>query len=126
MLDRGVGLVDPVIGQVLGHRDAVDVEDHPGARAVLEGRQPGHRVAVLAIGHEAVSADLLLRDPGAGLGAGQPFLRLQEPECRGTVARIELAGGATDHRRMTVCHDGVEHRGQGRDAIDLDHERAEL
>ena len=50
VLDRGFGLVNPIIDQVLRNRDAVDVEDHPAARAILEGRQPGHRVAVLPSG----------------------------------------------------------------------------
>ena len=31
VLDRGVGIVDPVVGQVVGHRDTVDIEDHPAS-----------------------------------------------------------------------------------------------
>jgi hypothetical protein len=60
MLDRHVGLVDPVIDEVVGHRDTVDVDDHPGARAILEGRQPADRVAVLVVRLEVAGADLML------------------------------------------------------------------
>ena len=34
---------------MIGHPNTIDIEDHPAARAVLEGRQPDHRVAVLLV-----------------------------------------------------------------------------